>query len=121
MRIKELVNNLSARAAALSAANDDDYTNTNIATDDIISNALHIDGEPQSDFVYDYYIDHDITPPWFEDYKNRREGVPVNWEYVYHSLQDGRTKDETAYLIRKYEREHNGSLDGCEYTYNKTF
>lgn len=81
----------------------------------------HIDGEPQENYVYDYYIDHGIEPPWFEDYRLRREGVPVNWQNVFHSSQDGRTKDETAYLIRKYEREHNGTLDGCNYNYNKVF
>jgi len=41
-------------------------------------------------------------------------------EYVSCRLQDGRTKDETAYLVRKYFREH-GSLEGCPYNYNKTF
>lgn len=65
-----------------------------------------LDGEPQDDYVYDYYIDHDIEPPWFDDYRNRREGSPVNWEYVFRSLEDGRTKDETAYLIRKFIRQH---------------
>lgn len=81
----------------------------------------HIDGEVQKDYVYDYYIDRGIEPPWFEDYKQRKPGIPVNWDYVSHSLQDGRTKDETAYLIRKYEREHNDTLEGCPYNYNKTF
>ncbi len=80
----------------------------------------HIDGEPQEGYVYDYYINHKITPPWFEDYRHKREGIPVNWEYVSSCLQDGRTKDETAYLIRKYEREY-GTLEGCPYNYNKTF
>lgn len=80
----------------------------------------HIDGEVQEDYVYDYYIDRNITPPWFDDYKQKRYGIPVNWEHVSCSLQDGRTKDETAYLVRKYVREH-GSLEGCPYNFNRTF
>ncbi len=80
----------------------------------------HLDGEPQDDYVYDYYIDHNIMPPWFEDYRQRRYDIPVNWEYVSCNLQDGRTKDETAFPIRKYFREY-GTLEGCPYNYNKTF
>jgi hypothetical protein len=80
----------------------------------------HIDGEPQQDFVYDYYISRDITPPWFEDYRQKTEDISVNWEHVSKSFQDGRTKDETAYLIRKYVIEH-GSLERCPYNYNALF
>lgn len=124
--IKALVNNLGQRAAALAGHDDGNGNdggngngNNNYYDGDGVPQP-HIDGEPQQDYVYDYYIDRAIAPPWFEDYKERKYGIPIDWDYVSRSLQDGRTKDETAYLIRKYEREF-GTLDECHLTTTARF
>jgi hypothetical protein len=116
LKIKELVNKLSDRATAL--VGDGDNGNGNYYDGDGVPQP-HLDGTAQADYVYDYYLDSGIKPPWFEDYKQKRQGIPINWEHL-SCYQDGRTKDETAYLIRKYFR-INGNLEGCPYNYNSIF